>query len=672
MRQRTILLMVIMAVVLEATEAPGCTCPAPLPAPKVALKRAGAVFIGTVTEIKPSPLRRYLLDVCVEIDRVWKGAVNPTMIVNTPNNEGGCGYTFNKGKSYLIYAGYAELPEGLQLGTSLCSRTRPLEKAAEDLAELGPGKAVAALGEEPEPLLEPVAHWAFEEGRGSKVYDWAGKNDGTVHGAKWTTGKVGGALRFDGIDDYVSILDARDPRAYTLTAWVHPKSGSAQGIIVRTSTRGPTREWSHQLLLSSSGKFVHYLYCADGTPLAVTSESPIVVDTWYHVTAVAENNGNMRLYVNGEEQGTAQRIGWLWKGGDRWYIGSNASGLGYFNGVIDEVAIYNRALSAEEIRQLYKYGSPDQVKQSPRKPAEPSAWLVTLTPLGVMFEFRPLAGSSGWVDMELYEHGGEMLAEFSCPHAGEPIQIWLAEPVDEKDPAKYYLRYRIRITVAPLPKWRVIGVSRMPRTTGTTSGGDSGQPQQKPPEPKSVSTSEESPIAGLLPHGEVKDGLAAFLLCHRPRFKVGQPIPLSYGIINVGSRLEWETNLQKAEKNAKLKTRVWWLRTNPELQYNYSWFEVTGPGGKNVPYHGSTGTLRNLTAAVVDKFSVVLYHRQFVGSHYPDLRGPLASDPKHLRHYFDLSKPGTFKVRWGYSPWWKVGPWTGTLMSNEVQFDIVK
>ena len=87
---------------MEATEAPGCTCPAPLPAPKVALNRADAVFIGTVTEIKPSPLRRYLLDVCVEIDRVWKGALNPTMIVNTPNNEGSCGYTFTKGKSYTI------------------------------------------------------------------------------------------------------------------------------------------------------------------------------------------------------------------------------------------------------------------------------------------------------------------------------------------------------------------------------------------------------------------------------------------------------------------------------------------------------------------------------------------------------------------------------------------
>ncbi len=198
------------------------------------------------------------------------------------------------------------------------------------------------------------------------------------------------------------------------------------------------------------------------------------------------------------------------------------------------------------------------------------------------------------------------------------------------------------------------------------------QTQQKPPEPKNVSTSEESPIAGLLPHGKVKDGLAAFLLCHRDRFKIGQPIPLTYGIINVGSGLEWETDLQEAEQNSKLKTRIWWLQNEPADQYNYSWFEVTGPNGQSIPCRASGGTLPNFTAAHVDKFSVVLYHRQFVGRFYPDLRGPLASYPKLLRHDFDLTKPGTYKVRWGYDPLWKVGPWTGTLMSNEVQFEIVK
>ncbi|MHC4462230.1 MAG: hypothetical protein ACYS30_12495, partial [Planctomycetota bacterium] len=115
--------------------------------------------------------------------------------------------------------------------------------------------AVAALGEEPEPLLGPIAHWAFEEGRGSKVYDWAGNNHGTIHGAKWTTGRVGGALSFDGVDDYVDfgnapLFDITGP--ITLTAWLKTSSGSSvwQGIV----TKGEVL-WKIQKHVSGSGDF---------------------------------------------------------------------------------------------------------------------------------------------------------------------------------------------------------------------------------------------------------------------------------------------------------------------------------------------------------------------------------------------------------------------------------
>ena len=197
--------------------------------------------------------------------------------------------------------------------------------------------------------------------------------------------------------------------------------------------------------------------------------------------------------------------------------------------------------------------------------------------------------------------------------------------------------------------------------------------QQKPPQPKSVSVSENSWVPGLLPHGEVKDGLAAFLLCHHDCFKVGQAIPLSYGIVNVGSGLQRETNLQEADENAKFKIRIWWLYSEPELRWTYSWFEVTGPDGQDVPYRGMTGTLPG--SMPLDEFSVLLHHRQFIGSVFPDLRGWLTSDLEDAEDIFfdfDLSKPGTYKVRWGYAPVWEGGPWTGTLMSNEVKFEVVE
>lgn len=182
-------------------------------------------------------------------------------------------------------------------------------------------------------------------------------------------------------------------------------------------------------------------------------------------------------------------------------------------------------------------------------------------------------------------------------------------------------------------------------------------------QPKNVRTPLESQLTGLLPHGEVKDGLAAFLACELNSFKLGQPVPLSYGILCVGLGLERERTPQEDLKNVKLERRIWWLRMRPELRYNYSWFEVTDPDGQNVPYRGGTAELKNYSLApsgVVQESSVVLYHRQFVGMVFAD-----------LRENFDLAKPGVYRVRWGYDAPWKAGPWTGRLMSNEIQVEIV-
>ena len=178
--------------------------------------------------------------------------------------------------------------------------------------------------------------------------------------------------------------------------------------------------------------------------------------------------------------------------------------------------------------------------------------------------------------------------------------------------------------------------------------------EEKPAQAPATGKSEQTEGAKRFQHGEVKDGLAAFLMCRGNRFKVGEPIPLSYGVIFVGPAVDD----RESQDTSKLKMRVWWLQNRPESLGNYSWFEVTGPGEQNVPYHGGTATLPR--SAPLDEFSVYLHHGQFVGATHLD-----------LRRNFDLNKPGTYKVRWGYKPWFEGGSWTGKLMSNEVQFEIV-
>ncbi len=108
-----------------------CSCARP-DKPRVELERAAAVFAGEVTGIETEGRD---LKVEIKVEKVWKGAVTRTITVQTARSSAACGYSFAAGKKYLIYAHGKE-----SLSVSLCSRTSPLESAAEDLKELGEGK----------------------------------------------------------------------------------------------------------------------------------------------------------------------------------------------------------------------------------------------------------------------------------------------------------------------------------------------------------------------------------------------------------------------------------------------------------------------------------------------------------------------------------------------------
>jgi len=162
------------------------------------------------------------------------------------------------------------------------------------------------------------------------------------------------AVQLDGIDDHVDIMDPADPTAYTIEAWVKPESVANQNILVRTSGAGPTTHWSHQLRINN-GKVEHYLY--DGGERRVAGITDLVPGEWYHIVGVAENSALMRLYVNGVLEGVPVPIGIMCTGGDRWMLGSNSGhGMSFFSGTLDEVALYNRLLSEDEILSHYEVG----------------------------------------------------------------------------------------------------------------------------------------------------------------------------------------------------------------------------------------------------------------------------------------------------------------------------
>jgi hypothetical protein len=96
------------------------------------VESSDAVFSGRVLKI-------YGTRIGFAVERSWKGVNEPELTIYTPAQSTACGYQFEEGQDYLVYA-YSQ--GGERLGTDTCTRTRKLAEAKEDLTELGNGKAI--------------------------------------------------------------------------------------------------------------------------------------------------------------------------------------------------------------------------------------------------------------------------------------------------------------------------------------------------------------------------------------------------------------------------------------------------------------------------------------------------------------------------------------------------
>ena len=205
-----------------------------------------------------------------------------------------------------------------------------------------------------------VAHWELDETEGDIAYDSVGDNDGTLNGNPiWQPGggKVGGALEFDGIDDYVETDFILDPAKRSLSAFAWVKGGAPGQVIIsqmdttvgRTVRPGSTWIGTNQ----SDGKLMTRLM--DAAFEALVSESVITDGQWHHVGLVYDFDGLHRcLYLDGVEVAkdispvaAVSSDGGLYFGADKTLDTSS-----FFSGLIDDVRIYNQALNAEEIEAL--------------------------------------------------------------------------------------------------------------------------------------------------------------------------------------------------------------------------------------------------------------------------------------------------------------------------------
>ena len=225
-----------------------------------------------------------------------------------------------------------------------------------------------------------VGYWNFDEGSGQTAYNAASTgavNDGTLGSSasadsadpKWTTGHAvsggrhgvssGSALSFDGDNDYVNA--GNDPSlnitdAITIEAWVKTTDTKAIQFIAGHGNTG----YEGWFFAIDSGNFVR-LQVANGTVTKSASRT-YSTGSWSNVVGIYDGS-NIVVYVNGVAGTPTAHTGAIDYTGEPYTWIGQIEGSGddpkrFFNGSIDSVRIYNRALSAEEVRYHYNRGGP--------------------------------------------------------------------------------------------------------------------------------------------------------------------------------------------------------------------------------------------------------------------------------------------------------------------------
>lgn len=201
-----------------------------------------------------------------------------------------------------------------------------------------------------------VGYWNFNENSGNTANDKSTySNNGTlINGPQWTTGKFGNALNFDGETDYVEVADSNSldiSDAITIDVRVKPlEASNSNNMSIFVSKKG-----AYPVFGIRNDQYT-YFYLTGVYDWYYKSTKNYFDGDWHHIVATYDANGgsnNMRIYIDGELDNSITKTGTISTSDYNLRIG-HFEGSGYYlKGTIDDVRIYNRALSPEEIIASY-------------------------------------------------------------------------------------------------------------------------------------------------------------------------------------------------------------------------------------------------------------------------------------------------------------------------------
>ncbi|MEA3309018.1 MAG: LamG domain-containing protein [Chloroflexota bacterium] len=211
-----------------------------------------------------------------------------------------------------------------------------------------------------------ISEWHLDENAGTTFYDAQGINNGAPHGSAitWTTGISGSALALGGAD-YASISNSDSlnlaGEQLTVEAWVKwsvpPSAGGGWANILyknQTLSWGPHYQLQHN---SDNSHFEFAISTANQNNAYLWSTTTITQGQWYHVVGTYDGTYS-KIYVNGVLENTKSVSGNLLSSPASVYFGAKDGSSRYFTGALDEVAIYDQALTAVEVAARYAAQQP--------------------------------------------------------------------------------------------------------------------------------------------------------------------------------------------------------------------------------------------------------------------------------------------------------------------------
>jgi len=211
-------------------------------------------------------------------------------------------------------------------------------------------------------------HLPMNEGDGDYTYDGSGnQNHGTISGATWDTANTDiaqvGLVRqnkpmvFDGSDDYVDMGDVEiiAGTSYSMSIWFKTgTSGAYQGLLSKRTPTEVSSNWG--LWVADTDKIRYSIHTGSGWQ-DLYSDNTVATDTWYNVV-ITRDGTTTKVYLNGSLDGSTTDIALSISGTSESFFIGNSGQSEYFDGLINEVAIWDEALDADAVTALYNSGTP--------------------------------------------------------------------------------------------------------------------------------------------------------------------------------------------------------------------------------------------------------------------------------------------------------------------------